>query len=205
MLVKYWAKSSDWASLLYTVQYMSTNTAVELLSNTCASSCPVGSTGAKGTLYSASRKEVSLVYFSTCEPINLTPDSIMQQAGVLMLNDSASTLHLPCLYICPVANVLGCAPSILCFICCNSHHMIPHHQHLGSASAGTQLDRGNSSRLYVVNIWWHYGRSRPWMVSIAEAERIMSKCISKSRIRAGETRKRCSKAAAAPGAAEGDG
>ncbi len=47
---------------------------------------------------SASHKEVSLVYFSTFEPINLTPDSIMQQAGVPMLYDSASNPRLPCLY-----------------------------------------------------------------------------------------------------------
>ena len=55
-------------------------------------------------------KEVSLMYFSTFKPIGLTPDSIMQQAGVPMLYDSASNQHLPCLYICPVANVLGRAP-----------------------------------------------------------------------------------------------
>ena len=48
--------------------------------------------------YSDSHKEVSLVYFSTFEPIELTPDSIMQQAGVPMLYDSASNPRLPCLY-----------------------------------------------------------------------------------------------------------
>ncbi len=36
--------------------------------------------------------------------------------GVPMLYDSASNPHLPCLYICPVANVLGRAPLIPCFI-----------------------------------------------------------------------------------------
>ncbi len=55
--------------------------------------------------------------------------------------------------------------------------MIPHSfkddRGLGSASADTQLDRGNGSRLYELNIWmWHYGRGHPQMVSIAEAERI---------------------------------
>ena len=57
-----------------------------------------------------SHKEVSLLYFSTFEPINLTPGSIMQRAGVPMLYDSASNQRLPCLYICPVTNVLGQAP-----------------------------------------------------------------------------------------------
>ncbi len=52
-------------------------------------------------------KEGSLVYFSTFEPIDLTPDSITQRAGVSMLYDSASNPRLPCLYICPLANVLG--------------------------------------------------------------------------------------------------
>ena len=70
-----------------------------------------GSSGLSGV-----HKEVSLVYFSTFEPIELTPDSIMQQAGVTMLYDSASNPRLPCLYICPVANVLGRAPLIPCFI-----------------------------------------------------------------------------------------
>ena len=169
--------------------------------------CP---TGAKGPGYSASHKEVSLVYFSTFEPIDLTPDSIMQQAGVPMLYDSASNPRLPCLYICLVANVLGRAPVIPCFIGGNSHPTIPHSfkddRRLGSASADTQRDKGNGSRLYEVNIWmWRYGRDRPriMMVSIVEAERIRAERISESRTRAAERRKRHSEAAAATGEAQG--
>jgi len=173
--------------------------------------CTLCPTGAKG--YSGSHKEVSLVYFSTFEPIDLTPDSIMQRAGVPMLYDSASNPRLPCLYICPVANVLGRAPLIPCFIDGNRHPTIPYrfkddHRRLGSASADTQRDRGNGSRLYEVNIWmWRYGRGRPRMVSIAEAERIRSERLRESRIRAAETRKRRSEAAQADaaGAAEGGG
>ena len=56
--------------------------------------CTMCPTGAKG--FSDSYKEVSLVHFSTLEPIELTPDSIMQQAGVPMLYDSASNPRLPC-------------------------------------------------------------------------------------------------------------
>jgi hypothetical protein len=172
--------------------------------------CTLCPTGAKGPGYRASHKEVSLVYFSTFEPIDLTPDSIMQQAGVPMLYDSASNPRLPCLYICPVANVLGRAPLILCFIGGNSHPTIPHSfkddWRLGSASADTQRDRGNGSRLYEVNIWmWRYGRGRPRMVSITEAERIRRERISESRTRAAETRKRRSEAAAAVGAAKSGG
>ena len=169
--------------------------------------CPAGAKGDRRM-----HKEVSLVYFSTFEPIELTPDSIMQRAGVPMLYDSASNPRLPCLYICPVANVLGRAPLIPCFICGNRYPTIPHcfkdDRLLGDASADTQRDRGNGSRLYEVNIWmWRYGRGRSRMVSIAEAERIRSQRLSDSRLRAAETRKRHSEAAAAAGqgAAQGDG
>ncbi len=69
--------------------------------------CPVG---LKASVHSGSHKEVSLVYLSTFEPIDLTLDSIKQRAGlaagVPMLYDSDSNPRLPCLYICPVANVL---------------------------------------------------------------------------------------------------
>ena len=72
--------------------------------------CTLCPTGSKASMHSGSHKEVSLVYFSTFEPIDLTPDSIMQRAGVPMLYDSASNPRLPCLYICRVTNVLGRAP-----------------------------------------------------------------------------------------------
>ena len=68
-----------------------------------------------------------------------------------MLYDSASHPRLPCLYICPVANVLGRAPLIQCFIGGNIHPTIPYSfkddRRLGHASADTQRDRGNRSRL----------------------------------------------------------
>jgi hypothetical protein len=68
---------------------------------------------------------------------------------------------------------------------------------IGHASADTQRDRGNSSRLYEVNIWmWHYG-GHPRMVSIAEAERIRAERLSKSRTRVTETRKRRNETTAA--------
>jgi hypothetical protein len=85
--------------------------------------CTLYPTGAKGDR--GTHKEVSLVYFSTFEPIDLKPDSIMQRAGVTMLYDSASNPRLPCLYICPVTNVLGRAPLIPFFIGCTLHPTIP--------------------------------------------------------------------------------
>ncbi len=115
-----------------------------------------------------------------------------------------------CVCVCPVANVLGRAPLIPCFIGGNSHHTIPYRfkddQHIGHASADTQRDWGNGSRLYEVNIWmWRCGRGRARMVSIVEAERIRAERISESRTRAAETRKRRSEAAATAGAAQGGG
>ncbi len=84
--------------------------------------------------YSAGHKDVSLVYFSTFEPINLTiltPNSIMQRAKVSMLyytpsNYTPSNQSLPCLYVCPEDSVLGQAPLIPCFITCNTHQTIPY-------------------------------------------------------------------------------
>ncbi len=79
------------------------------------SNCTLCPTGAKARLFSFSHQEVSLVYFSTFEPIELTPDSIMQQAGVPTLYDSASNQRLPCLYCStPWPTSLG-APLIPCF------------------------------------------------------------------------------------------
>ena len=97
---------------------------------------------------------------------------------------------------------------ISCFIGGNSHPTIPYRfkddRRFGDASADTQRDRGNGSRLYKVNFWmWRYGRGRSRMVSIAEAERIRAERLSESRTRAAETRKRRSKAAAAERAAQG--
>jgi hypothetical protein len=119
--------------------------------------CTLCPTGLKATMHSGLHKEVSLVYFSTFEPIDLTSDSIMKRAGVPMLHDSASNPRLPCLYICPVANVLGHSPFIPCFIGRNSHPTITYRfkddRRIGQASADTQRDRGNGSRLYEVNIW----------------------------------------------------
>jgi hypothetical protein len=52
----------------------------------------------------------------------------------------------------------------------NSHPTIPYRlkddRRIGHASADTQRDRGNGSRLYEVNIWRLYGRAAPgWCLS----------------------------------------
>jgi hypothetical protein len=88
-----------------------------------------------------------------------------------------------CLYICPVANLLGRAPFIPCVIGGNSHPTITYRfkddRRIGHACADTQRDRGNGNRLYKVDIWmWLYGRDRSRMASVAEAERIRAERLS---------------------------
>jgi hypothetical protein len=66
--------------------------------------CPTGQAEDK-----FSHREIYLVFFSTFEPISLTPDSCMQKNGIPMLSSL-----LPTLYVCPVENVLGRVPLIPC-------------------------------------------------------------------------------------------
>jgi hypothetical protein len=78
-------------------------------------------------------------------PATAAKSSITQWAGVPLLYGSASNTRLPCLNICPVANVLGRAHLIPCFIGGNSHPTIIQHsfkddRSLGSASADKQRD-----------------------------------------------------------------
>jgi hypothetical protein len=66
------------------------------------------------------------------------------------------------------------------------------------------VSTGSGTTAAGCNIWmWRYGRNRPRMVSIVEAERIRVEPLSESRTRATETRR--SEAAAAAGAAQGGG
>jgi hypothetical protein len=103
----------------------------------------------QGPEYSADHKEVSLVYFSSFEPIYLTPNSVMQKAGVPMLYDISINPRLPSLYIYPVANVLGRAPLIPCFIDGNTHPTIPYK--LGLVSSD-QPECTSSLRLSLANL-----------------------------------------------------
>jgi hypothetical protein len=89
----------------------------------------------------------------------------MQQERVPTFYNSASSLSsaLPCLYICPVKNVLGRVPMIPCFVAGNTQPTIPHGfarsgravlgPRLGEGAADTRYDSGNGSRLYELNLW----------------------------------------------------
>ena len=69
--------------------------------------CPTGSLPTP-----RKHKELALVFFSTFEPIMLTPDAVTQRNGVPMLDDTASSSNLPSLYLCLARNVrvLGRVP-----------------------------------------------------------------------------------------------
>ena len=157
--------------------------------------CPTGRTEDK-----CSHREVSLVFFSTFEPISLTPDSCMQRNGIPMLYERASS-QLPTLYVCPVENVLGRVPLIPCFLDGNKDNTIPYcmrHKVPDGAAADSRQDSGTGSRLFEVNIWmWNYGRAFPRKISVAGAEEMRRKRVQDSRRRGAETLKRRREAAAA--------
>ncbi len=89
-----------------------------------------------------SHKQVSLVFFSTFEPISLTPDSCMQRKGVPMLYERAAN-QVPTLYVCPVENVLGRVPLLPCYLKGNTVNTIPH-------SCGSQIPRGAAQLLLLI-------------------------------------------------------
>ena len=150
--------------------------------------CPTGQMEDK-----ASHREVSLVFFSTFEPISLTPDSCMQRNVIAMLYERAAS-QLPTLYVCPVENVLGRVPLMPCYLKGNLHNTIPHalrYEVPDGAAADSRHDSGTGSRLFEVNIWmWRYGRAFPRKISVEDADEMLRKRVQESRRRGAETLKR---------------
>jgi hypothetical protein len=155
----------------------------------------------KCTLCPAGRKlqpdthvEVDLVFFSTFQPINLTPSSCMQQKGVPMLYDHGDK-HLPTLYVCPVKNVLGRVPLIPCYLRGNRTPTIPFSFRGDSALgryavADERPDSGSGSKLFELNVWmWKYGRAHPRQVSVTATEKRRRERLTDARRKAWETRK----------------
>jgi hypothetical protein len=109
-------------------------------------------------------KEISLVFFSTFEPISLTPDRCMQRKGISVLYERAATV-LPTLYVCPVENVLWRVQRIPCYLNGNTRNTIQY-KYRGAipveAAADSRPDSGTRSFLFEINIWmWRYGRTFP--------------------------------------------
>ena len=110
--------------------------------------CPTGS------LQTPSKhKELALMFFSTFEPITLTPGAVTQRNGVPMLYDTASSTNLPSLYLCLARNVLGRVPLTSCFVRGNRTPTLPHSfGNRQGAVADSRNGAGNGSRLYELNI-----------------------------------------------------
>ncbi len=140
------------------------------------------------------------MFFSTFEPISLTPDSCMQRNGIPMLYERASS-QLSTLYVCPVEYVLGRVPLIPCFLRGNNDNTIPHslwHHVPDGAAADSRPYSGTGSRLFEVNIWMlNYGRAFPRMISVADAVEMRRKRVQESRRKGAETLKSMREAGAA--------
>ena len=95
--------------------------------------CPTGGRSPTNTSYRIGPDDLlfHLVFFSTFEELNLPIHGPMEDAGVVKLYDPSP---IPCLYVAPVANVLGRVPLIPLFLAGNSTPTIPHKfsKHMGS-------------------------------------------------------------------------
>ena len=137
----------------------------------------------------ASHRKLSLVFFNTFDPIQLSPESVMHEKDIPMLWEDAPS-QIPTMYICPVSNVLGRIPLIPCYMDGQKHLTIPHRfrkSNLGRAIADSRPDNGTGSslRLYELNIWlWNYGRSLPRPISVAETDKIQYKRMVESSLKA---------------------
>ena len=105
-----------------------------------------------------SHRKLSLVFFNTFDPIQLSPESVMHEKGVLMLCEDAPG-QIPTMYICPVNNVLGRILLIPRFLNGQKHPTFPcrfRKSGLGGAIADSRQDNGTGGRLYEhyeVNLW----------------------------------------------------
>lgn len=138
--------------------------------------------------------KLDLVFFTTFEPIMLTPGSIMQSNGVPMVYEAARN-QIPSLYVAPVENMLGRVPLIPCFLEGQAVNTIPHsyrgHCDLSGATADSRPGAGNGATLWEVHIWmWRYGRSLPRTTTIEEATARRAARLQDSRKRAAATKKR---------------
>jgi hypothetical protein len=142
----------------------------------------------------------NLVFFSTFEELVLPIQGPMEDAGVIKLYDPFPS---PCLYVAPVANVLGRVPLMPLFLAGNSAPTIPHKfsKHKGSGfplgSAGTaDADGRRGSNVYEVNTWlswlWMFGRGKPRLGGLFVEETALRKSVARVEQvkRAVETRRR---------------
>ena len=122
----------------------------------------------------------NLVFFSTFEELQLPIHGPMEDAGVIKLYYPSP---IPCLYVAPVANLLGRVPLIPLFLAGNSTPTILHKfsKHKGSGfpmgSADTAAADGRrGSNVYEVNTWlWLFARSKPRLGGLSVEETALKK------------------------------
>ena len=150
-------------------------------------SCLVCPHGQKANV--TSHRTLSLVFFNTFDPIQLSPESVMHEKVAQMLCEDAPS-QIPTMYICPGTNVLGRIPYIPYHMDGQKHPTIPYRfrkENLGGAIADSRPDNGTGSRLYELNIWlWNYGRSLPRPISVADTDKVLQKGMVKSRLKGAE-------------------
>ena len=114
--------------------------------------CPTGAIDDSG-----SHKHVSLVFFSTFEPISLTPDNCMQRKGVPMLYERAANQVL-ILYACRAlpggeCSWMSASPAMLLEGQHGQSHTAAGLKFQREQPAGSRPDSGTGSRIFEVNIW----------------------------------------------------
>ena len=72
-----------------------------------------------------SHEKLSLAFFSTFDPIELSPQSVVHEKVVLMLCEDTPS-RISTMFICPVTNVLGRITLIPCYMDGQNHLTIPH-------------------------------------------------------------------------------
>jgi hypothetical protein len=136
----------------------------------------------------SSHWEVSLVFFSTFEPISLPRDSYLQKSGMPMQFKPAASQR-PTLYVCTVENVLGSVLLLQCCMMVNNQNTIPHalrYEVPHGAAADSRPNSGTGSHLFELNIlMWRYGRVFTRKTSVKDAKEIL-----RPGARASESRRR---------------
>jgi hypothetical protein len=107
----------------------------------------------------------------------------MEDTGVIKLYYPSL---IPCLYVAPVANLLGRVPLISLFLAGNSptiQHKFSKHKGSGSpmGSADTaDADGRRGSNVYEVNTWlWMFGRCKPRLGGLSAEETALRKGVAR--------------------------
>jgi hypothetical protein len=114
---------------------------------------------------------LELIYFSAFEPCQLTPDHVLQRAGIEMLYEPSP---LPITYVGHVKHILGRTSLMPVFLYGNTTPTIPYHPEtirkqrqqfpFGKTDGKTKNDGTKTlgSKLYEVNMFlWQYGKGLP--------------------------------------------